>query len=179
MFLVSQKSEISGLRGRVGDSYTRRVNWKIQMRKVGDMRVGPSEKTIREEKQKSVAVKNFRAKFKDAYEKASNGCFEFLGDMHPADDQKYHSDDGVRVMLLQVRVEGDEEYRTFVASYFFKMVKDVQDLLEGMKPYLEDLKFETRIMTMPESYLEEIKMEVTNKPGTEESPQEKEVENSN
>lgn len=146
------------------------------MRKVGDMRVGPSEKTIREEKQKSVAVKNFRAKFKDAYEKAGKGCFEFLGDMHPADDKKYHSDDGVRVMLLQVRMEGDEEYRTFVASYFFNMIKDVQDLLEGMKPYLDDLKFETRVMTMPESYLEEIKMEVT-KPATEESPQEKENSN--
>lgn len=153
------------------------ANWKFQMRKVGDMRVGPSEKTIREEKKKSVAVKNFHAKFEDAYEKAGNGYFEFLGDTHPADDQKYHSDDGVRVMLLQVRKEGDEEFRTFVASYFFNAIKAVQDMLEGMRPYLEDLKFETRIMTMPESYLEEIKMEVT-KPASEETPQEK-AENSN
>lgn len=123
------------------------------------MRVGPSEKTIYEEKKKGIAVKNFRTKLLDSYEKAGQGIIEFLGDMNPDESQKYKSDDGVRIMLLQVRIGEDEKYRTLVISYIFKEVKAVQELIDGMKPYITDLKYETRIMTMPESYLEELHME--------------------
>ena len=128
------------------------------MRKVGNMRVGPSEKTIHEEEVKKKAIKNYKEQVKESYEKAGEGIIEWLGDKEVEDDKKYKSEGENKVFIIQIRYDTeDSKYRTIIGSYFMEAIQRIYMMIVEMNEYLDDVKVHSKILTVPETYMEKFK----------------------
>lgn len=125
------------------------------MRKVGNMRVGPSEKTIHEEEVKKKAIENYLNQINDSYTKAGEGIIEWLGDREVEDDKKYKSEGENKVFILQIRYyDEDSKYRTIIASYFMEPLQGVYTAIVEMNNYLKDeQKVHCKILTVPEEFM--------------------------
>ena len=125
------------------------------MRKVGNMRVGPSEKTIHEEEVKKKAIENYLNQINDSYTKAGEGIIEWLGDREVEDDKKYKSEGENKVFILQIRYYNeDSKYRTILASYFMEPLQGVYTAIVEMNNYLKDeQKVHCKILTVPEEFM--------------------------
>lgn len=125
------------------------------MRKVGNMRVGPSEKTIHEEEIKKKAIENYKKQVEESYAKAGEGVIEWLGDRDIEDDKKYKSEGEAKVFIIQIRYYDDEsKYRTIVGSYFMEALQGVYSAILEMNNYLkDDEKIHVKMLTVPEEYM--------------------------
>ena len=124
------------------------------MRKVGNMRVGPSEKTIHEEEVKKKAIENYLNQVNDSYAKAGEGIIEWLGDREVEEDKKYKSEGETKVFILQIRYyDEDSKYRTILASYFMEPIQGVYTAIVEMNNYVkDDQKVHCKILTVPEEF---------------------------
>lgn len=124
------------------------------MRKVGDMRVGPSAKTIHEEKIKKIAIANYRASFEEAYARATQGIIEWLGDKEMPDEQKNHDEEGnalVYVLSVKKSTEPDgHNFHTMSISYDRKPIFEINCTMQEMNFFLEGEKYLTRIFELKE-----------------------------
>lgn len=124
------------------------------MRKVGDMRVGPSSKTKHEEKVKAIAIKNYRASFEEAYARCSQGIIEWLGDKEIPDEEKNHDDEGnALVYVLSVRKSTEPEgtpFHTMSVSYNRKPIFEINCTMQEMNFFLEGEKYYSRIFEIKE-----------------------------
>ncbi len=124
------------------------------MRKVGDMRVGPSAKTIYEEKVKMVAIKNYRASFEEAYKRCSQGIVEWLGDKEMSDEQKNHDEEGnALVYILSVKKSTEPEENNFhimSVSYDRKPIFEINCTMQEMNFFLEGEKYLSQIFEIKE-----------------------------
>ena len=124
------------------------------MRKVGDMRVGPSEKTKHEEKVKAIALKNYRASFEKAYARCTQGIIEWLGDKDIPDEEKNHDEQGnALVYVLSVKKSTEPEgttFHTMSVSYNRKPIFEINCTMQEMNFFLEDEKYYSRIYEIKE-----------------------------
>ena len=124
------------------------------MRKVGDMRVGPSAKTMYEEKVKAVAIKNYRACFEEAYSRCSQGIIEWLGDKEIPDEQKNHDEEGnALVYVISVKKSTEPEgvpFHTMCVSYDRKPIFEINCTMEEMNFLLEGEKYLSRVYEIKE-----------------------------
>lgn len=128
------------------------------MRKVGNMRVGPSEKTIHDEEVKKKAIKNYKEQVKESYEKAGEGIIEWIGGKEVEDDKKYKSEGENKVFIIQIRYDTeDSKYRTIIGSYFMEAIQRIYMMIVEMNEYLDDIKVHSKILTVPETYMEKLK----------------------
>lgn len=125
------------------------------MRKVGNMRVGPSEKTIHEEEVKKKAIENYKKQVEESYAKAGEGVIEWLGEREVEDDKKYKSEGENKVFIIQIRFYDDEsKYRTIVGSYFMEALQGVYTAIIEMNKYLNDEdKIHCKMLTVPEEFM--------------------------
>lgn len=125
------------------------------MRKVGNMRVGPSEKTIHEEEVKKKAIENYKKQVEESYAKAGEGIIEWLGDREVEEDKKYKSENETKVFIIQIRYDKDDsKYRTILASYFMDALQGVYKAIIEMNNFLkEDEKIHCKMLSVPEEFM--------------------------
>ena len=124
------------------------------MRKVGDMRVGPSAKTVHEAKIRHEAIKNYRASFEEAYSKATQGIIEWLGGKDVPDSEKDQDEEGnTLVYVLSVRKESELAgscYHTMEISYDKKPIFEINCTIQEMNAFLEGEKYLSRVFVLKE-----------------------------
>lgn len=138
------------------------------MRKVGDMRVGPSAKTVHEEKVKHEAIKAYKASFEESYEKAKEGIVEWIGEREMPDEAKDHDQDGhALIYVLSAKKESETgKYHTMELSYDRRPIFEIDHVMKEMNVFLEGEKYLSRIFLMREDDvrrdLEDLRIEMAN-----------------
>lgn len=124
------------------------------MRKVGNMRVEVSKKTVREEEYKKKMVKVYIEKLEESLLKAEKGEIEWLGETEIPEEKKDKDEenDSLVYILLVKKENKESKYLAINITYLPMLVIEMKDKIQYMNEYLKE-GYKSQVISMKEKLI--------------------------